>query len=153
MNFFTISAKHLCWIMRLWPPFWFTGIRIEYISDDFRQMRVAMPLRFYNKNVHGIHFGGSLYAMTDPCYLMMVLRNLGQDYRVLDKAGAIDYINKGTGKVSAELTLTDEDLKDIYKQTENGQKYLKNFTIHIRDEDHELVAQVERTVYIRQKRK
>ena len=153
MNFFTTSASKIKWIMHLWPPFWFTGIRFDDISDDFRYIRISMPLRFYNKNLHGLQFGGSLYAMTDPCYLMMLLRNLGTGYRVLDKAAYIDYIKPGTSKVMAEFRLTDEDLKDIIAKTASGEKYFKDFNIEIKDTNNELVAKVVKTLYIRQKRK
>ncbi|MGH1487734.1 MAG: DUF4442 domain-containing protein [Cellvibrionaceae bacterium] len=153
MNFFSISASTVKWLMYLWPPFWFTGIRFDHISDDFHHIRVSMPLRFYNKNFHGIQFGGSLYAMTDPCYLLMLLRNLGVDYRVLDKAAYVDYIKPGTSKVTADFKLTDEDLKEIIEKTATGEKFFKDFTIEIKDINGELVTKVVKTLYIRQKQK
>lgn len=91
--------------------------------------------------------------MADPCYLMMLLRNLGKGYRVLDKAASVDYIKPGTGTVVADIRLTDDDLDDIYRHTESGDKYFKNFTIDICDMEGELVAQVVKTLYIRKKQR
>jgi hypothetical protein len=151
MNFFTVSATTLKWLFRLWPPLWFTGIRFEHISADFRHVRTAMPLRLYNKNLHGLQFGGNLYTMTDPCYLMMVLRNLGKDYRVLDKSAYIDFIKPGTSTVVANFYLTDADLEDIRQHTNNGEKYFKEFSINITDQHNTVVAKVIKTIYIRKK--
>lgn len=151
MNIFTVSPNTLRHIMHWWPPFWFTGIRFDYISDDFRLMRMRMALRFYNKNLHGIQYGGNLYSMTDPCHIMMLLRNLGPDYRVLDKGAKIEFIRPGTTAVIANCSVTEDDLKDIYAKTESGNKYFKDFFIDINDEKGELVAKVTKTVYIRRK--
>lgn len=52
--------------MNAWPPFLFAGIHITALSDDFRHARVELRRRWYNRNYVGTHFGGSLFAMTDP---------------------------------------------------------------------------------------
>jgi hypothetical protein len=54
--------------INLYPPYLGAGVRITRISDDFRDVEVEMPLRFYNRNYFGTHFGGSLYSMCDPFY-------------------------------------------------------------------------------------
>jgi acyl-coenzyme A thioesterase PaaI-like protein len=151
MSFFTLSSSAIKWLFKCWPPFWFTGIRFDHISHDFRHIRMVMPLRFYNQNLHSMHFGGSLYAMTDPCYLMMILRNLGTDYRVLDKSASIEYIKPGVTSVSAEMTLSDEDLNDIKDHTASGDKYLKEFCIEVKDANNETIARIIKTLYIRKK--
>jgi len=137
--------------MHLWPPLWFTGISFEHISPDFRRIRIAMALRFYNKNLHGIQYGGNLYSMTDPCHIMMVLRNLGPDYRVLDKGAKIEFIKPGTSKVTADCIITEEDLADIKEKTASNKKYFKDFSVDITDERGDVVATVVKTVYIRNK--
>jgi acyl-coenzyme A thioesterase PaaI-like protein len=83
--------------MNLWPPLLFSGIRIRHISDDFRAVDVELRERFYNKNYVGCHFGGSLFAMTDPFWMMMVMRNLDRSYTVWDKSAEIDFLRPGRG--------------------------------------------------------
>ena len=151
MKLFFFSATKIKWLIRLWPPLWFTGIRFDYIAQDFRHIRVSMPLRFYNKNLDGLQFGGSLYMMTDPCYLMMIARNLGDEYRVLDKAASIDYIKPGTSTVFADFVLAQDDVDDIIQNTAGGDKYFKDFTINIKNKQNELIATVIKTLYIRKK--
>jgi len=145
-----ISPKFLSVVMNLWPPFWFTGISYRIANDDMRDIHVRMPLRFYNKNVVGIHYGGNLFSMTDPIYMVMLMRNLGNEYKVIDQSAAIEFISPGLNTVSAHCQLTQEDIDDILKKTIGGEKYLKTFWITLVDEvTAEEIARVERVVYIR----
>lgn len=137
----------------LWPPLWFTGIRFAEVSQDLRKVTVVMPMRFYNKNIVGVHFGGSLFAMTDPCFMMMLMTNLGKDYIVWDKAATIEFVKPGTGTVKAEFSLSQIDIDDILEKTSNGDKYFKTLPVSVVDEKNEIVAKLERTLYIRKKLK
>ncbi len=138
--------------MTLWPPLLFSGIRIRNISDDFRAVDVELRERFYNRNYVGCHFGGSLFAMTDPFWMMMVMRNLDRSYTVWDKSSAIDFLRPGRGTVTAGFRLTDADLDDIRTNTETaGARYLKTFSVDVLNEDAEAVARVTKTLHIRRK--
>ncbi|MFT5700028.1 MAG: hypothetical protein ACI8ZB_002898 [Desulforhopalus sp.] len=65
-------------IMNSWPPYLGAGVGVEAIGEDWRKIRVGMKLRWYNKNYLRSHFGGSLFSMTDPFFLLMLMANLGQ---------------------------------------------------------------------------
>lgn len=138
-------------LINLWPPLLFSGIHATSISDDFREVDVALQLRWYNRNYVGTQFGGSLFAMTDPWYMMMLLHNLGKDYFVWDKHATIDYIAPGRGKVTARFRLYDDVLHEIRERTAFGEKYLPEFVVEIVDEEHKLIARVNRTLYVRRK--
>jgi hypothetical protein len=79
-------------LINLYPPYWGTGIRVTRLAGDYSHLRVEMPLRFYNRNYVGTHFGGSLYAMVDPFYMLMLIQILGPDYLVWDRSAGIDFI-------------------------------------------------------------
>lgn len=140
-------------LLNWWPPFRFAGIAVEYISPDYRQIRVALSLRWYNRNYVGTHFGGSLFSMTDPFYMLMLLQVLGKAYIVWDKSASIEFIRPGKGKVTAHFEISDAILQNIYQHTANGDKYLPEFQINIVDESGEIVARVTKQLYIRRKRK
>lgn len=146
-----MKASTLRRLVNLWPPLLFTGIRATRISEDFRRIDVTLKLRWYNRNYVGTQFGGSLYAMTDPWYMLMLMHNLGRDYFVWDKQAEIEYIAPGRGHVTAHFCLDDALLDSIRRLTAQGEKYLPRFTIDIVDADHQLVARVERTLYVRKK--
>lgn len=136
-------------VLNLYPPYLGAGVRIAKASADLRYLRVEMPLRFYNQNYVGTHFGGSLYSMVDPFYMLMLLKNLGPGYVVWDRAASIDFKKPGRGVVSAEFELSEEQLEAIREQAKEGQKVEPVFMVQIRDETGDVVAEVKKTLYVR----
>ena len=105
------------------------------------------------RNGVGSIFGGALFSLTDPFYMMMLMARLGKDYIIWDKYADIDFIKPGRGRVYADFVLTDELLADIAKHIANGDKYLPELPVYIKDEKGEIVAKVMRTLYIRKKQR
>lgn len=146
-----ILQRHLGRLMNFYPPFLGAGIRIEHADPDYRRLVIAMDLAFYNQNFVGTHFGGSLFAMTDPFYMLMLIHNLGDDYIVWDKGATIRFRKPGRGRVRVEFVLTDEQLDDIRQRAEREAKLEPVFTVQILDEAGDVVAEVDKTLYIRKK--
>lgn len=138
-------------LMNGWPPFLGAGIRVQRIAPDWREIDVRMRLRWYNRNYVRSHFGGSLYAMTDPFYMLMLMHNLGRDYIVWDKSAAVEYMAPGKGTVWAHFRLSEDMLDDIRRHTADGDKYLPEFSIDVVGETDEVIARVRRTIYVRLK--
>ena len=139
-------------LINLYPPYLFTGIKVSSISRDFQHLQVDMKLTWYNRNYVGTHFGGSLFAMTDPWFMLMLMQILGKDYLVWDSKAAIDFIKPGKGKVSCHFNISEEMLTDIKQKTQSGNKFTPEYEVHILDQDGELVARVKKEIYIRKKK-
>jgi acyl-coenzyme A thioesterase PaaI-like protein len=139
--------------MNTWPPLLGAGIRVKNVSDDITSFDMEMKLRPWNKNREGIHFGGSLFAMTDPTFGAILGMNLGRDYMVVDKAASIKFLKPGTGKVTAHFNIAAERIREIKEEADKNFKAEPKFTAQIRDEAGVLVAEVEKTVYVRRKDK
>ncbi len=148
---FARSPAGLRWFLNLYGPYLGAGVRVDYLAADFRELKVSMGLRWYNRNYVGTHFGGSLYSMIDPFYMLMVMNVMGPDYVVWDKAASIDFIRPGKGRVFAHFTLTDKQIESIHQHTAGGEKYLPEWQVDIVDEQGECVARVTKTLYIRRK--
>ena len=151
MKLLLIQPKFLQYLLPLWPPYWGTGIRIDYVASDYRHITVSMALACYNKNFVGTQFGGSLFAMTDPFYMLMLLKNLGNEYYIWDKAAHIEFIKPGRSRVTAQFTLTTTVLDEIRAHTATGDKYFHDLPVDIFDEENELIARVCRNLYVRKK--
>ncbi|WP_162062587.1 DUF4442 domain-containing protein [Vibrio taketomensis] len=136
-----------------WPPFWGSGIKIVSISDDFRQVRVKLKLRWWNKNANRTQYGGSIFSLTDPIYALMLMGILGEQYYVWDKEASINFIQPGTGDLYADFELSSAELEHIYRETASGEKHLPDFIVHVKDEKGNIVAEVERKLYVRKKPK
>ena len=146
-----MKPSRLRHIMNLWPPFLFSGIRVLELGADWRHARVALRKRWYNGNYVGVHFGGSLFAMTDPFWMLLLMRLLGREYYVWDQSGAIDFLKPGRGTVSARFDIDDAVLAEIRQATAGGAKYLHWFENEVVDAGGEVVARVRKQVYVRRK--
>ncbi|MDP2227340.1 MAG: DUF4442 domain-containing protein [Moraxellaceae bacterium] len=138
--------------MNLYPPLLGAGIHIDHMSDDFLAVDVSMGLRWYNRNYVGTQFGGSLYAMTDPFFMLMLMQRMGSGYIVWDQAAKIDFVSPGRGRVSARFRLTEAEIARLRQEAESGAPLRPVYTVEVRDEADVLVARIEKTLYVRKKK-
>lgn len=136
-----------------WPPFLFAGIHVSDLSPDWRHARVEMRMRPWNRNYVGTHFGGNLFAMTDPFWMILVKECLGGDYFVWDKAAEIEFVKPGKGTVHAEFRIADALLDELRAATAGGEKYLRWLPADVIDAQGDVVARVRKQVYVRRKPK
>lgn len=146
-----LSARGLRRVMNLWPPYLFSGVRVRAIASDWRHAEIELRSHWWNRNYVGVHFGGNLFSMTDPFWMLLTMNALGKDYIVWDKAGAIDFRKPGRGTVRAHFRLDDAMLDEIRVATAGGDKYLRWCETEIVDADGEIVARVRKQLYIRRK--
>lgn len=146
-----LSKKTKMKLINWWPPMLGTGISLKYISNDFLRFDVIMKLRWYNKNLVGIHYGGSLYSMCDPWYMFILTANLGKGYVVLDKAAAIRYKKPGKGTLSCRFEMTPQQIEAIKLEIETIGKKDYTFLCEIKNEAGDVVTEVEKVVYVRKK--
>ena len=135
--------------INIWPPLLGAGIRVQWRSD--RMVDVEMKLRPWNRNYVGTHYGGSLYSMTDPFYMLMLMENLGRDYIVWDKAASIRFRKPGKGRVKAEFRLSDAQLDEIRDKLKTQEKYEPTFLVEVKDEAGDVVAEVQKILHVRKK--
>lgn len=148
MNF----KQRLLKYWNLWPPFLLSGIKVQEASKDYRHIVVRLKLRFWNANFFGTQYGGLLYSMTDPFYMIMLHQNLGPDFIIWDKSAHIKYIKPGRTDVTAEFTISEEDLDAIRKDLETVPSLQWNRKIEIRDLNGEKIAEVDKYISIKKKK-
>jgi hypothetical protein len=147
------SPQSVKMLANFWPPFLFSGIHIDHIDKNFRSIRVSLRDYILNRNYVGTAFGGSLSAMTDPFFMIMFINILGKEYYVWDKAGRIDFVAPGKGRLSVDFRVSDEQIAEIRDSALGGEKVLRDFHCSIVDKEGNIVAQVTRTIYVRLKAK
>ena len=146
-----MNARRLRLLLSLYPPLWGAGIAVRRVSPDFRQVDVEMKLRVWNRNYVGTHYGGSLYSMTDPFYMLMLVENLGRDFVVWDRAASIRFKRPGRGTVRAEFRLSKERLASIRSEAIEQGKVRPRFQVLVQDGEGELIAEVEKELSVRWK--
>jgi acyl-coenzyme A thioesterase PaaI-like protein len=139
------------WLVNVYPPYLGAGVRVTHVADDFHAVEVRMALHRWNRNYVGTHFGGSLYAMADPFYMIMLIELLGPGYVVWDKAGAVRYRRPGRGTVRARFEIPPERVREIRAAADGGEKVTPTFSVAIVDEEGEVVAEVDKVITVRRK--
>jgi acyl-coenzyme A thioesterase PaaI-like protein len=147
----TPSPGALRRVLNVYPPLLFAGIRVLEITDDWRHARVVLRRRWYNRNYVGTQFGGSLFSMTDPFWMILTLRCLGEGYIVWDKAAEIEFVAPGREDVFAEFHIDDAMLEEIRTATAGGDKYLRWCDTVVTTRAGEVIARVRKQLYVRRK--
>ena len=135
--------------INIYPPLLGAGIRSR--SIDEHTVDVEMNLTVFNRNVVGVHFGGSLYAMCDPWFMLILMRLLGSNYLVWDKAASIKFKKPGRGRVKARFHIPQEEVDQIRMDADREGKIEPTFSVNVLSEDGEIIAQVEKLLYVRRK--
>jgi Domain of unknown function (DUF4442) len=143
--------RHMRVLMNFWPPFLGAGIRVKRLRSDWMEIDVEMKLRRWNSNYVGTHYGGSLYSMTDPFFMLMLIENLGKQYTVWDKSASIRFRKPGIGTVSASFRLSDRQIEEIKQALETQEKIERTFVVEVKDEAGTVIAEVEKLLHVRKK--
>jgi acyl-coenzyme A thioesterase PaaI-like protein len=144
------SRRWLYRLLTLYPPYLGAGVRVK-VSADLRTFEARMKLRWWNRNYVGTHFGGSLYTMCDPFFMLILLEALGSGYVVWDKSATIRFRRPGRGRVAATFHIPEERIAEIRAAADAGGKVEPVFQADVRDEKGEVVAEVEKLLYVRRK--
>jgi len=148
-----LSSRQIELGLRLYPPFLGAGIWVQRIADDFLSVDVRMRLRFWNKTGVGTHFGGSLYAMCDPFFMLILMKTLGADYLVWDKAATIRFKKPGRGTVSATFRISRERVDEIRAEADLHGRSEPQFQALVKDVDDNVIAEVDKVLLVRKKEK
>lgn len=149
-NIMPLLTPHLLKLrINTYAPYLGAGIKIEHINFDQGLCVVTMPLTTLNKNIVGTQFGGSLYSMTDPFYMLMLMHQLGSSYVVWDKSSHIEFVAPGHSKVTARMKISSSEVATIQELAKDGDAVFREYVTDIVDEQQKVIATVTKTLYIR----
>ncbi|MGC3818960.1 DUF4442 domain-containing protein [Acinetobacter sp. G11] len=139
-------------LLNRYAPYRGAGIEIDKVDLANYHTRIKMPLTRKNQNIVGVHFGGSLYSMVDPFYMLILMHHLGSKYIVWDKSASIQFLSPGRGTVYADIRLDSTEIDRIKQLAENHEPVYRNYNLNIFDESGVRIAEVQKIVYIRRKK-
>ncbi len=148
----TLSRSVRIRLANFWPPLRGMGIRLKLSADGLTVVS-TMKLRFWNRNIVGTQFGGGLYAMVDPLYMIILMEQLGPDYVVWDKAASIRFRRPGRTDVTAIAHITQDEIDTIRAAADTQEKVEPIFKLEIKDTAGQTVAEVEKLLFVQQKDK
>jgi acyl-coenzyme A thioesterase PaaI-like protein len=147
----SLRMKLVRWGFNLIPAYWGTGARVTYIADDCRDVRLELPLSWRTRNYVGTIFGGSIYAAVDPIYMVMLMKNLGRDYVVWDKAASIRFRKPGRTRLYARFTLSEDQLDYVRRAVSANGRVDSVYHVALTDSSGTVHADVEKTIHVRRR--
>lgn len=147
----SFTSRIARWKFNLFPAYRGTGGRVIYITDDFHSIRVKVPLSWRTRNYVGTIYGGSMYGAIDPIYMLMLIKVLGHDYVVWDKAATIRFRKPGKTALYADFSLSRDEVEEIKRLAEESQSVDRIYRVDLKDKDGVVHAQIEKTLYVRKK--
>lgn len=148
----SLKSKLLRWKFNFFPALRGTGARITYIAEDFREVRIRLPLNWRTRNYVGTIYGGSMYGAVDPFYMVMLIRNLGPGYVVWDKAATIRFLKPGRSTLYARFALNDKELNSIKSALETERSLDRAYIVELTDAAGTVHASIEKVIYIARKK-
>lgn len=145
------KSRRFRWGFNFFPAYRGTGGRIAYIADDWREVRVKLPLSWRTRNYVGTIYGGSIYASIDPIYMLMLIKILGPEYIIWDKAAKVRFRKPGKGTLYADFHLSTEEIDEIKRLAEDARSVDRIYNVEFKDKDGVVHAQIEKTLYIAKK--
>ena len=145
----SLHSRLLRWKFNLFPAYRGTGARVTYIADDFREVRIKLPLSWRTRNAVGTIYGGSMYGAVDPIYMIMLMRLLGREYVVWDKTASIRFRKPGRNTLRATFMIDEAELAAIRAATSSGEPVDRTYNVDLIDAEGVVHASVEKVIYVR----
>ena len=139
------------WAFNFFPTYWGTGAHITYIAQDWREVRVKLPLSWRTRNYVGTIFGGSMYGAIDPFYMIMLIQLLGQQYEVWDKSATIQFKRPGRSALIACFRLEAHEIEAIKAELTERHPLERTYQVDLTDALGEVHASFTKTIFIRRK--
>jgi hypothetical protein len=147
----SMTTRFIRWGFNFFPAYRGTGARIAYIASDWREVHVKVPLNWRTRNYVGTIYGGSMYGAVDPIYMIMLIKILGPEYVVWDKAATIRFKRPGKSTLYAKFILSGEEISAIKAAAAESPSIERNYFVELVDAKGTLHASVDKTIYIRKK--
>lgn len=148
----SLKSRIFRWGFNFFPAFRGTGGKVTYIAEDWREIRVKLPLSWRTRNYVGTIYGGSIYGAVDPIYMLMLMHILGPGYVVWDKAAKIRFKKPGRDTLYVEFHLSDEEIEEIRHRAEIEKSIDREYLLELKDKNGVVHAFIEKTLYISKKR-
>ncbi|MHA2788384.1 PaaI family thioesterase [Corynebacterium sp. S7] len=135
--------------MNIWGPNLLSGTRWTHVSDDYSYGRVELKLRPWNRNLHGVAYGGTLYAMGDAIVGVLTERRLGNRYEAWTRVGSFQYLSPGRQGCYLEVNLDDYLINWIKKTIEEDGYCNVPITLTVYNRDGNVVGISQQDLHVR----
>ena len=148
----SLKSRLLRYAVNITPVFRATGAWITHISSDVRLVKLKLPLKLKTKNPMGTMCGGNMYSAVHGIYLVMLARQLGEEYVCLDRFSTIKFLRPGKSALFTEFELTQAEIDEVRSLVGQDGKAERQYLVELKDRDGAICCEITCTVHVRKKR-
>lgn len=146
-----VYSKLFRFALNIWPCMVGAGGRVIFLSPDFRRMEVRIKLSWRTRNLVGTIFGGSMYASTDPMYMIMLIEILGKDFVVWDKGCTIRFKRPAKIPITAVFEVTPAMESEVRERVERENEATFTWTVQYKDSAGVVYSEFDKVLYVAKK--
>ena len=142
---FLSEEKSLEW----WPAWWMMRIKVTSLENNWRKVRITLPLTWISKNNGGGMFGGYQASLADPI-APLACAKVFSDYQVWTRKLSVDFQRPGNTDLELRFDFPIEKEQQIFEELEARGRSNPVFEYGLYLKSGELCTLVECVVAIRE---
>ena len=134
--------------LELYPPFFLTGVKVVELSQDWRRVRLLLPLRFISRNAGGAMFGGYQAALADPIAALACVRSF-PGFAIWTRRLQLDFRRQWATDLELRFAFDPQAEHSVREDLERRGRSTQTFGMAFHLSDGTPCTQIENTVALR----
>ena len=136
--------------MQLWPAWWMMRIKVTSLANDWRKVRITLPLTWISRNMGGGMFGGFQASLADPI-APLACAKVFPGYHVWTRKLSVDFQRPGDTDLELRFDFPPEKEQEIFEELKQRGRSTPTFEYGLYRKDGSMCTKVECVVAIREK--
>lgn len=137
-------------ILSWWPAWWMMRLKVTSLKNDWREVRITLPLTWISRNMGGSMFGGFQASLADPI-APIACGKVFTDYHVWTRRLTVDFQRPGNSDLELRFDFPPEVEEKIRQDLKKYNRSSPTFEYGIYRKDGLLCTKIECVVAIREK--
>ncbi len=155
LNIIALAKKHLKFIsdekkLEWWPAYWMMRLKVLELSNNWRRVRIILPLTWVSKNMGGSMFGGFQASLADPI-APLACGQVFKEYHVWTRKLTVDFQKAATTNLELRFDFPAKKEDEIRAQLKTKHRSTPTFEYGLYNTDGDLCTKIECVVAIREK--
>ena len=126
--------------------------KVISVEPNYMRVEIRIPLSYKNKNYVGTIFGGSLFAATDPIYMVQLIQIMGRDYVVWDKSSSVKFKRPASTDAYAVFEFTPDEIEQMKSEVAEKKEIDLIKPVYLKSKDGKVFCEIEKTMYVADKK-
>ena len=137
-------------VLAWWPAWWMMRLKVTSLANDWREVRITLPLTWISRNMGGSMFGGFQASLADPI-APLACAKVFPGYHVWTRSLFVDFQRPGNSDLELRFDFSPEMEEAISKELAERHRSTPTFEYGFYREDGLLCTKVKCVVAIREK--